>query len=107
WAWSLPSETKMSTSTMVCPLKVSLEPPLGPDEGEPAGETLEPGLVPAAARVVGLQQNGSRPENPRTFLCLALAGAGAVAGAPWLTWGSGGIVSAAFGDLWRKRNHTA
>src|SRR5438874_13804507 len=97
----------MSTSTTVCPLKVGLDPPLGPDEGVPAGETLDPGLVPADGLVVGLQQNGSRPENTSTFLCLALAGEGAAAGAPWLTGGRGVIASAAFGDLCRNRNHTA
>src|SRR5262245_57466038 len=86
----------MSTRTMVWPPKVALDPPLGPDEGEPAGAT--PGLVAGAplTATVGLQQNGSRPENTRTFLCLPWLwpdGLGAGVGEETLDAGGGAMVS--------------
>src|SRR2546422_10740115 len=59
----------MSTSTMVVPSNVALEPPLGPGAGVPAGETVDPGLVLATGLVAGLQQKGSRPANTSTCLC--------------------------------------
>src|SRR6266508_1485844 len=90
----------MSTRTMVVPLKVALDPPLGPGAGVPAGETVEPGLTVDTRAVDGLQQNGSRPANTSTCLCffffLASAlGAGEGDPVPWfrLTRGTAGVAA--------------